>query len=320
MPATATTVSAIVKPVVQRDRVLIKWVNRELFQILNALGVQEVTQNGGDSFDWRVNRATGNSSVEVYSEGQAPLAAGNQTYASPELPFVYMRCIAEVTGHARDQLRSAWVDGFDAANLEGELMGAMEELEDLKNVTFLGSTQNGLQIAIDSTGTYAGLNRATITDFASFETAGGAAALTIAMLRDTWEGVRDNDRGGNVQSLVGPWNQLSNYIALAQGTTTANFVRHINEPGKGPSIDLGANMAQLTFNGVPFYGCADLTDTEILMLSNIQQDWKFAIQRPLDLLPYGVSDDTVARIQVSLASTPVCLNPRRQGKVTDVAA
>lgn len=317
MPATATTISAIVKPVTLKDRVLIKWVNRELFQIFNALGIPEVTQQGGDSFDWRIVRGTGNSSAEVYSEGQAPLAAGNQTYASPGLPYVYMRVLAQVTGHARDQQRSSWIDETDA--MQSEIMGALEELEDLKNVTFLGSAQNGLQIAIDATGTYAELNRATVTDFVSFETAGAAGALTIGMMRDTWEGIRDNDRGGNVEAIIMPWNQTSNYVALAQGTTTANFVRHVNEPGKGPSIDLGANFSGLSFNGIPIYGCADLTDTEILMLSNIKSTWRFAQQRPIEFKPYGSSDDSDT-VQVSLATTPVCLNPRTQGKVTNVLA
>lgn len=322
MPATTTTLTTLIKPVPYDQMVMIKWSNKELFPILVAIGMREVQSQGGANFEWRINRATGNSGTEIFTEGQAVPAAGSQTYSNPALAYIYHRSIVEISGHAMDQMRSHYISDAQvgSANLYGEVTGAMDDLEDLYTNTFLGSTNNGLQIAIDSTGTYAGLARGTITDFASFETAGGAAALTIAMMRDTWEGVRDNDRGGNVQAIIMPWNQTSNYTFLAQGTTTGNFVRHLNEPGKGPSIDLGVNFAGLSFNGVPIYGLSDLTDTEILMLSNISTDWLYAIQRPLSRKHLAINDDAEARLQLSLASSIVCLNPRRQGKVSDVAA
>lgn len=322
MPATTTTLTTLIKPVPYDQMVMIKWTNRELFTILRSIGVKEVQSQGGANFTWRINRATGNSGTEIFTEGQAVPAAGSQTYLDPALNYIYHRSIVEISGHAMDQLRSHYISDAQvgSANLYGEVTGAMDDLEDLYTNTFLGSTNNGLQIAIDSTGTYAGQARATFTDLQSFETAGAAGALTIAMLRDTWEGVRDNDRGGNVQAIIMPWNQTSNYVALAQGTTTANFVRHVNEKGVGPSIDLGANFSGLTFNGVPIYGVADLTDTEILMLSNVESDWLYAIQRPLSRKQLAINDDAEARLQLSIASTIVCLNPRRQGKVSDVAA
>lgn len=323
MPASTTTLTSNVRPVVAAESVLVKFVNRELFNIYKTIGVPELTQTGGSAVEWRVNRATGNSSVEVFSEGQAPLASGSQTWAAPSLSFVYHRGIVQISGHAMDQLKSTYLPELTADSLMGEISGVMDDLEDLYNTTFLGSTNNGMLIAVDSTGTYASLARASVTDWASAETAVGGV-LTVAALSGLAETLRDNDRGAHLEAIIMPHNQITNYQALVgpeNATDAAKMVRYQSAAGGGPvTADVGFEIMKSSFNQIPIYGCPDLTDTEILYLSDIKKTWRVVTTRPWHTRDLSINDDSAARKQISIGLTPVCLNPRLQGKLSGVTA
>jgi len=323
--ASTTTLSPLVKPVVAAESTLVKFVNRKLFSTLRLIGVPEFTQDGGSAVEWRINRSTGNSSVEIFAEGQAPLSPGSQTWGSPQLDFVYHRGIIQITGHAMDRMKSTYLPGeMTPATLHGEVSGVMDDIEDLYNNTFLGSANNGLQIAIDLTGIYASLARASVPDWASFEQAGAGGALTTAFMSATAEALRDNDRGGNLEAIIMPESMLTNYASLVgpeNATDAAKLVRYQSEAGGGAvTADVGFNPMKASFNTVPIYGMPDLTDTEILFLCDIKRAWGVVTIRPFHTRQLGIDDDSEARTQISIGMTPVCRNPRLQGKITNLAA
>jgi hypothetical protein len=330
MAANATTLSPLVKPQVLPAVEVLKYINTELTTFFELAGMPMHVSQGGDSFDWKISAGPVNTATEIFTEGQAPAAAGNQTYASPELAYIYFRTVAQLSGHAGDQMRSSWVSGDEAsaAQLFGELSQGWDDVQDLVNTTFMGSANNGLQQAIDSTGTFAGINRATTTQFASLETAVGGA-LTAAVMRDAYEGLRDNDRGGKPEAILMPWNQVSNYESLAgasNGTDAAKLLRIMGQPGQGTAFDLGwatnggSVLTGMSYSGIPIYGLGDQTNEVILWLSGVQSKWRYAVQRDMHQRPLSISDDTEAKVQLSFAATPACLAPHQQAKLTGVTA
>ena len=320
--ASATSLSTLIRPAVENEPTIIKYTNREFFETLRQAGMDDKVAVGDTAFRWKINRSTGNSSGEVFAEGQGAPQVGAQTWTEAALTWVYHRIFVQRSGHARDAMKSHYLgeDWAGDAQMSGEYRGALDDLADLMANTFLGSTNNGIQIAVDSAGTYAGLARASITDWASYEEAGGAGALTVAMLDNTWEAVRDNDRGGKVEALLMPWNQITNFANLAGIGAPTSLVR-ITTQGEAPKLGLGFNESGLSFHNARVYGIADLTDTEILMLSGLSSGvWKFVTIRPIERKDLAITDDTADNAQVSTGGTLVCLDSRRQGKITNVAA
>jgi hypothetical protein len=319
--ATTTTLSTLVKPIVADEATVLKYTSKEFFAALKAAGMPDMRAVGDTAFRWKLLRSTGNSSVETFVEGQGIPTAGSQTWTEAAVSWVYHRVLVQLTGHARDAMGSHYLgeQWAGAGNLSGETAGAYADLEDLMNNTFLGSGTNGILNAVDSTGTYAGLAKATFTDFASFEEAGGGAALTVAMLDNTWEAVRDNDRGGAPEVLLMPHNQVTNYANLAGVGATTSLVRFVAN-GTAPKLDAGWDTTGLTYHNLPIHGIGDMTDTEILMLSGIAQNFLFATIRPIEVKPLAVTDDSESKTQISTGGTLVCRNPRTQGKITNLAA
>ena len=322
MPATTTTASTLIKPVVDDTPTVVKFTNRQLLAVLKAAGMRDMQASGDTNFRWKVNRAAGNTSAEVYSEGQGLPTSGNQTWAEAALAWVYHRVVVQITGHLADAIGSHYLSDGALGILAGELQYGIDDLTDLMNNTFLGSTNNGLDIAIDSAGTYAGQARATITDWQSSET-DIAGVLTVASLTAMYEAIVDNDRGGQPSALLMPWNQVTNYAALAgveNGTAAARLVRYIAQPGKAPSIDVGFDPG-LTFMGLPIFGVHDMTDTTIYLIGDAARGaWEFVNIRPITQKILSLNDDSEARIQVSTGGTLVCRNPRTQAKITTVTA
>jgi hypothetical protein len=319
--ATTTTVSTLIKPAVETEPTVLMYTNREFFGALRAMGMRDVVAGGDTAFRWKLLRSTGNSSAEVFTEGQAAPSSGNQTWAEAALSWVYHRAIVSRSGHARDAMKSAYLtpEWTSDAAMSGEYKGALLNLEDLMANTFLGSTNNGILIAVDSAGTYGGLARATYTDMQSYETAAGGDALTDVDMADTWEGMRDNDRGGKLEAILAPWNQVSNYYRLHGFGATTPLPR-IMASGEAAKIDYGFNETGLSFHNARIFGVGDMTDTELVFMSNIAEDWLFATIRPIERKDLAITDDTAEKTQVSTGGTLVCRNPRTQAKVSNALA
>lgn len=328
MAATTTTLSTLVRPVVsETDATIVKYTNRQFFQVMRAIGLQEnIPMSMGDSaFRWKVIRGTGNSSVETYSEGQAAAASGSQSVVEAASSYIYFRVVAELTGHAADQLKSHYL-GTDYAPqaLGGEIKNGIDDLDDLAATTFLGTGASGLELAIDAAGTYSGLSRTTYSDWGSEENA-VSGVLTVASMTLLHEELEDNDRGATVTACLMPRNQLTNYAALVgaeNGTAADRLVRYVSQGG-APQLDVGFMTTGLTINGTPIYGVQDMTDTVVAMLDTTDRNgWAYITQRPIQIADKtaGSNSDAYAVKHVTMASTMVCRNPRKQGKLTAVTA
>lgn len=325
--ATSTTLGTLVRPVVADDLTIVKFTNSAFLAGMRKIGMQDVRAMGDSAYRWKVQRSTGNSSVEVFTEGQAPLSAGSQSYVEAVQPWSYFRAIVSVTGHAMDFLGSHYLGEAVAGEsaLRGELPGAIAEIDDLVNTTLLGSGTTGLLNAIESTGTYAGLARATYSDWQSYEEAGAGGALTIAMLENTHEALRDNDRGARTFSaILMPENQRTNYATLVGAGASTSLVRYIAD-GAAPKLDAGYDDVGLSFHNIPIIGVPDMTDTEIAFITDAKADqpgegWYFVTIRPIVEKELAVTDDTYKSIQISTGCTLAGRNPRKQGKVTNALA
>lgn len=330
MPANTTTLTSIIKPVVLDMPTVGKFSNKHYVAALQALGMKEAQAEGDTALQWRFLRS-GNTSAGTYTEAQAVPASGNQVWSAPSLTYDNFWVRAQVSGIAADALGSRYLEeGWSgAAAGYGEIRGALDDLIDVVNTTFMGSTGAGIQLAIDSAGTYAGLNRATITEFASVETAGGAGALTAVMMNDTAESIMDNDRGGRIDGSLMPVNQAFNYKSIAgvENATAANrLVRYtVDVAGGTPKFDYGmvpgaGTDTGLEFMGKPIHAIPDMNDNEVYILANVAESWISAIIRPIKQENLAKTDDSAIDMLITHRLTVAVLNPRIQGKVSDLAA
>lgn len=274
----------------------------------------ERTSPGDTAYRWKV-RTSGNANVEIYTEGQALPDASAQNYVDLAVSYNYYRGVIEVTGHLRDALRSRWFDSIDQ-----EFQGTFSDIGDLVETTMLGAANNGIQVAIDSTTTYAGQARGSASWWESTETAVGGA-LTRAQLATLDRTMRD-DKRANVGVHVVPYNQEENYSDLTGVAGDANNSVRVNMNTTGteaPTFDLGYKTAGLSFKGVPIVPVHDLTDTIWLGLDISPGSWAHVIHRPFTVHDQGRSADA-DRYQISFASILVCFRAQRQGKLTGVTA
>jgi hypothetical protein len=252
---------------------------------------------------WKIN-STGNTSTTTYSEGQALDGAGNQGWVSAADPYLAVRYEVEVTGHARAALRSNWVDGISE-----EFMLGNQDLIDLVARTVQSGT-NGLETAVDSTATYAGITRGAATYFESAETAvNGLLATTDGV--DLIETMADNDRGANINNMVWlmPWNQYTNMYNLTGGPAA----QMIDDKDKVPGY-FGQTFARIPVVPVPRQ-----TDTVIMLLDLTPGNFEMVEHQPITVYDQGRSADADLFLITYLFKL-VCKNPKMQGKLTGVTA
>lgn len=273
--------------------------NNKLFSLFPA----PVRAGGDTAYRWKV-RGAGNTSVETFVEGQGSPVAGNQRFYNAAVSWQYFRAEIQITGHARDSLQSSYLPGDI---LETEMTLAMQEIKDLMTTTWMGSTV-GLEVAVDSTSTYAGITRGSATYFESLETA-HSALLSDSGLLDFHEALRDNDRGAEVGLILSPENQATNYYRLIGGPATKQTT-----PG-----DSARNLSNQSFNGIPWVGIGDMTDTIILFLDMRPGMWTHQVIRPFEVNFQGRAGDSDV-YEVSTGNALVCRNPKLQGKLTGVTA
>jgi len=223
------------------------------------------SMNGDNNYRWKVHVSGGTPST--FSEGDAAAAPGVQLYVNAAVAAVYFTQTVRVSGHLRDAARGAALySGLPVIDQEFTL--AMEDMRDLIGTTFLGATNSGLEVAVDSTTAYAGLNRATYTNWGSTETA-LSGALSRTHLIDQMEFARDNEKGSSIGRsgngiVLAPVNQCSNYIRLTGevGGTTPG-IRF--EAGLFPNgFDVSPSFDGLRIMGVPMIGIPDMLDTIIV--------------------------------------------------------
>ncbi len=277
----------------------------------NGRRVFPVLDSGGDTAHrWHVHSAA-SSSTETYVEGQVQPLAGSQTYTRPALGYTWVRHLVQITGHARAAVRGGWFDVLDR-----EMQLGIRQIQDVFSNTFLNGT-NGLQEAIDSTTTYAGITRGSASYFESAETA-VSGVLTHASMYDLHETLRDAERAANTSEMlwIMPENQISNYAALDNALGSATR-RELGLAGGG--FDRGFKSDGMGSMGRPIIGMPDLTSTVILLLDTSPGNFNLVQHQGLQVKEMApIADSDV--FQLSMALGLPCKKPLTQGKLTAVTA
>ena len=224
-----------------------------------------VPSAGGTAYRWTVQ--TAGPTARQLSEGQAPPAPTGNTYVEASLSYLtgYFDVALEITGQTIDALQN---EGAIIAELDKQIVDAAGSIVTTANQYGLGTANWGLQLAIDSAGTYAGLARGTYTSWVAGEQAVGGA-LNRAVMRDAVEHVTAQTRGALRSNLVWmfPAGVISDYHALGVSTATPNQMVVVG----GQPLDIG--FTGQFFEGIPIVEVPDLTSTVALLVDRTKIYW-----------------------------------------------
>ena len=290
--------------------------------LLNLLGTSgRVMDNmGSEPIEWPIATAA-NGSVESFSEGQAPPVSGAQTYKRPSLNvLVNARGVFGITGHARD---NAAKGGFvvEVPTIEEALTKSdvLKKAEDL----LLGSTTDvGIAAIIDSTGTYAGLSQASVSQWASEEN-GSVGALTLAALQSLLEemvspsGGSSVPRGAKPTHWLMPTNQYFNYLDLAGAPGAANAAFRWRAGDPADFSYANASLTGSAYMGVPIAVISGITSTEIYLVDIMGM--KLWIHRDLTIEQIASNPENL-QYQVSTRMALEVTLRNHHGKMTGITA
>lgn len=200
------------------------------------------------------------------AEGAAFSAAGATTNSRAYLGYHTHDAVVSVTD---DLLAALGPNNSNSywQSLAQEVLQARKAVQQAVMTRWLAATAgtDGLGLAIDSTGVYAGLNHATVTGWTSTETAHGAA-LNDTVLGDTVETLRDDPIRARPTAILMPENQRTNYSRLSGPGIRNAF--NLNAPGTGPAnFDIGMSPTGDSYAGIPIYGIPEMTNTEIYFVT-----------------------------------------------------
>lgn len=309
-----STLSALARPNVQSEVVDLLFRKTDVLDLLRQCGCVK-DGDGPSPFKWNVI-TTANTSVEVFSEGQAPPNAGRQAYVQASVDAFYVRGVAGETGHVRDNRRKS---GFyaDSYNIEQMMLEAdlFKKVED----ELVGSTADrGIAACIDATGTYAGLSQGTYSVWASEEN-GSIGTLGVDDLQDLYEELVSATGGGSVPRgatpthVLMPPNQVTNYINTVGPAAGTSLWRTTGVDG----FNAGVKRAGLMFQELPVVQCRGITSTEIYMID--ATDIELLIHRDLEVAPI-VGNPEEDKFQLSAAFALKIQHRNHHGKLTGVTA
>jgi len=250
----------------------------------------------------------GQTAVE-WSEGDAPPAAGYQSYVEGLQSFRNFRVPIEVSGHAQDERQDATGDGYMSALAE-EQERALNDLMHGINTGLLDTSTGGLQGLVDDSTAFMGLARATYTQLAAYESAVGGA-LTLAALKTMTRTLRDQPRAGRPNLIIFSPTIADTYTGIVD--SGANFHRRDVTAAPGDAFDIAPAPTAARFQGIATYEMPDLTASVLLCIQ--REDFYIKWKRRVKVRAMGATRDAdmwdaTARLMLG------CRNPRRQGKLT----
>lgn len=261
--------------------------------------VGSVPSEGGDSVDWKVNSA-GNTSSEAFVEGDAPSAAGYQTYYGLTLPkagYQY-RTMVQVTGTALDSCKNAY---FDAINREST-KGAMDHWHYVDGLVVTGFTA-----AIDDAGSYANQVRAT-ANTASYE---AAVTPTLDEMSTMWKTLAADPIGLDMFSAA-MISEITFVDALGDVSIAQTNLNYDAVQGQG--IDAGRIAGgDIAYNKNRFTLVPTMTAGTCLIVA--KSNLHLTEFRPFQVDVMAKNDDSVT-LSLTNVIVPWVFSPRHAGKLT----
>jgi hypothetical protein len=178
---------------------------------------------------------------------------------------------------------------------------------------------DGLQLAVDSTGTYAGISRSATSAWAAQED-GSTATLTLTALNSMHGNTRKGGRAASV--IVSRQDQYNRYWKLAMDKANVFLEPVVHDKAMA---DLG--WGGLIFNGVPWIvddKCFDGPNTSNSSILMLNEDYINLAVSPradfyLEDFQTPIQQDVMAA-KLLWAGNLMVRNPARQGKLTNVSA
>lgn len=312
--ATTTTLANDIQVIVSSDVVTGFFRNDEFFSMFTQL------KSGTDtSYRWHV--LTAGLTGTLKAEGDAFSAAQATTNSRATLGYHLHDSTIRVTDHLRAALGPR-NEGSYWQSLAVEVIQARKAVQQAIMTRWLGATAgtDGLQLAIDSTGTYAGLDHAAITGWDSVETAVGGL-LSYAALDDQRETLRDNPRRSASNLCLFPENQVTNFTRLSGPGIRNTFV--LNAAEGSNNFNIGAADTGLKFGNCDIKGVAELTDTVILCMKKEDATIRYRERQTGD---FGWASEEIPRggfqtdVNVSWFGHLCLRDPFRAAKLTGVTA
>ena len=270
---------------------------------------------GGTPLKWAVQYSS-TTGAEVFVENQALGANSKRNLAQASLSPFYVRAPIAVTGHVMDQVMAG---GTFEDVAQGELDNAIKDTYYLLEQTLLGSTQDrGLASIIDSSGTYAGLDAASYTSWASAETA-VSGVMTAAVMQDGYETIRSAPYFTRPSVIALPTNQMTNYTSLMGPAASSTPSRVMLPTQPGQPHDIGLLRAPPEFNGIPLVEINGMTSTEVYWLDFTNENVTLQMIRDLRVEKYAKTNDNEQWV-VSMGCALKVKSRRRALKMTGVTA
>lgn len=172
----------------------------------------------------------------------------------------------------------------------------------------------GLQLAIDSSGVYGGIDRSAATYWQSYED-GTTTIMALSKLQSAHGSATEGGRHPTI--IISQQANYDRYWALGIGAV----VQDIGPSGTDNQL-LSAGFKNIMFNGVPWVVDSHVHNSSTIYMLN--EDYLFLVVTPrADFYVedfQSPTDQDAAASKILWAGEMICTNPSRQAKLTGIAA
>ena len=271
---------------------------------------------GGSTINVKMHYA-GNASVKSYVEGDAPGVAGSQSYLTALWPETHYWGVVGITGHAIDYTLNGSNEAVFYNQVAMEMSRIMPDITHQMSLDMLGTGQTapiGIQGIVSSTGTIAGINRATFTWFAAYQVAGAATTIAASDLDLAMFNSSDATYAGMVSEIWTSWKQSAKLkIVLGNAGVANNSI----------VVQNGQQVAIADVRDPQYYGSTVIKKkrnlTNSIFLGLTKEDFFIGQIRGWTVEPLARVDDS-QRYLVTCGYSLGCRNPKRSFKVDTLTA
>jgi hypothetical protein len=223
----------------------------------------------------------------------------------------------QITGHARDYLRNGSNQAAFFDQIGQESQRIFNDLVHKVGTDMLGTGLTapiGIQGIVDSSGTIAGLSRATYSWFQAYENSGSSTVINTLDLNTAMYNSTDQPYAGEVTEIWTSWKQNMRYReAIGNSGATGSIQRVIIQAGQ-PIPALAGDVRDPAFLGnVPIKPKRNLDNS--IWLGLTKPDFFIGRMRDWTVDALGKTDDS-DKFLVTGSFGLGCDNPKRSWKMT----